>query len=53
MNSLRFRTIRTEEWFTIVYDFETKVQYAVSTGSYNRGILTMLVDSEGKPLLYK
>lgn len=36
----------------IVYHKETKVMYAVSAGNYNFGTFTLLVDEEGKPLLY-
>lgn len=36
----------------IVYHKETKVMYAVSNGDYNRGIFTLLVDADGKPLLW-
>lgn len=39
--------------FYIVYDNETKVMYAVSDGDYNRGVLTMLVNADGTPKLYK
>lgn len=42
---------QTADW-VIVYHNETKVMYTVSTGSYNRGTFTLLVDEEGKPLLY-
>ena len=37
----------------IVYDSTTGVQYWMSTSAYNSGTLTLLVDSEGKPLIYK
>ena len=37
----------------VVYHNETKVMYAVSAGGYNMGIFTLLVDRDGKPLLYK
>lgn len=33
----------------VVYDSETGVEYAVSKD----GLLTLLVDKEGKPLIYK
>lgn len=36
----------------IVYNSETKVEYAVSHGEYNKGTVTSLVDKDGKPLLY-
>lgn len=38
--------------YYIVYDKDTKVMYSVSNGVYNRGTLTLLVDADGKPLLY-
>lgn len=49
----RFVMISNGEFIDIYYDIETKVQYAVSDGVRNRGTVTMLVDSDGKPLLYK
>lgn len=39
--------------YCIVYDKYTKVMYAVSKGSYNRGCFTLLVDAKGNPLLYE
>ncbi len=51
-NNDRFITISREEYFYIVYDTTTKVEYTISDGSYNRGTFTLLVDAEGKPLLY-
>lgn len=36
----------------IVYDKETKVMYAVSNSSYNRGNFTLLVDENGNPKLW-
>lgn len=49
----RFVPISNGGIFDIYYDKETKVQYSVSRGSYNQGNLTVLVDAEGKPLLYQ
>lgn len=37
----------------IVYDKDTKVMYAVSSGGYNGGNFTMLVNADGSPKLYK
>lgn len=51
-NNDRFVKINSENKFYIVYDIKTKVEYAISNGDYNRGTLTLLVDAEGKPLLY-
>lgn len=49
----RFVFISDEENFYVCYDKITKVMYAVSDGYYNLGNITLLVDQEGKPLLYK
>jgi hypothetical protein len=37
----------------VVVDTETGVEYAVSTGAYNWGNMTVLVDETGKPLKWK
>ena len=39
--------------YSIVYHRETKVMYAISAGGYNSGDFTVMVDEEGKPLLYQ
>lgn len=49
----RFAYVNSEVYFDIYYDRETKVMYAVSTGQYNEGNIVMLVDANGKPLLYE
>ena len=36
----------------IVYDSQTNVEYWLSRDPYNSGSLTLLVDAEGKPLIY-
>ena len=36
----------------VVYHKETKVMYAVSAASYNRGTFTLLVNADGTPMLY-
>lgn len=43
---------KTDVWH-IVYHKDTKVMYAVSMGGYNRGTFTVLVDTEGKPMLWE
>lgn len=48
----RFVLIEKDRSWKIVYDRETKVMYAVSYGSSNRGTFTLLVDENGDPLLY-
>lgn len=37
------------KYFQIVYDKQTKVEYVISKD----GIFTLLVDADGKPLLYE
>lgn len=37
----------------IVYDTETKVMYTISDMPYNKGTMTLLVDENGKPKLWK
>ena len=39
--------------FHIVYHTETKVMYAVSDSGNNYGTVTLLVDADGKPLLWE
>lgn len=42
---------RTGKWL-IVADKETGVMYSVSNGGYNIGTFTLLVDENGKPLIW-
>lgn len=49
----RFVTVENAWQWRIVYDKETGVMYAVSLGTYNQGAFTLLVDAEGKPLIYE
>lgn len=48
----RFLTVEKYTSFIIVCDRNTDVLYAVSDGGYNSGNFTLLVDADGKPLLY-
>lgn len=48
-----FTTVSCQAKYQIVYDKETKVMYAMSDSSYNRGNFTMLVNADGTPKLYK
>lgn len=48
-----FIRISKEYGGDIVYDSRTGVQYWRSDGSYNHGTLTVLLDTDGKPLIYK
>lgn len=47
-----FVVVETVYGWTIVYHKETRVMYAVSYATYNSGNFTLLVDAEGKPLLW-
>ncbi len=53
VNESRFITIAEGPHFRVVYDTQTKVEYVISRGSYNQGTFTLLVDKDGKPLLYE
>lgn len=48
-----FVTVSDSFDYVVVYDRETKVMYAMSDGSYNRGSFVMLVNADGTPKLYK
>lgn len=48
-----FVEVEQTGYWKIVYHKETKVMYAVSCGSYNYGNLTVLVDADGKPMLWE
>jgi hypothetical protein len=48
----RFLTVQKWKNSSVVYDKETKVMYLV-VNIYNGGGITVLVDAEGKPLLYE
>lgn len=37
----------------VVYHKETKVMYVVSCDAYNNGTFTLLVDADGKPMLWE
>lgn len=39
--------------YNIVYHKQTKVMYVVSDVDYNRGNFTLLVNSDGTPMIYK
>ena len=49
----KFFTVSNESSFRVVYDKDTMVMYTVSEDKYNSGNLTLLVDKDGKPLLYQ
>ena len=48
-----FKTLFKEDGGYVVYDIRTGVQYWKSTGAYNYGSMTLLVDADGRPLIYE
>lgn len=52
-NISMFVLVEEGDGYMIVYHKDTNVMYAVSRGGYNNGNFTIMVDSEGNPLLYK
>lgn len=48
-----FITVEQARNWNIVYHNKTKVMYVVSNSAYNYGNFTLLVDADGKPMLYK
>lgn len=48
----RFVRVEYTSVWDIVADRETGVMYAVSRGMYNQGAFTLLVDADGKPLIW-
>ena len=43
---------QTSTW-RIVYQKDTRVMYAVSNGSYSQGSFTLLVNSDGTPMIWE
>lgn len=54
-NEVKSLFVIVEETATwcVVYDRETKVMYAVSDATYNRGTFTMLFNADGTPKLWR
>lgn len=48
-----FVIVESASSWHVVYHKDTKVMYAVSAGGYNSGTFTLLVDADGKPMLYE
>lgn len=53
VNASMFQEVENTGTWWVIADRETGVMYAVSRGMYNIGTFTLLVDAEGKPLIYK
>lgn len=49
----RFELVERASTWVVVADRETGVMYAVSSGMYNMGTFTMLMDEDGNPLIYE
>jgi len=48
-----FVEVETTTLWKVVYHKDTKVMYAVSDSNYNRDTFTLLVDADGKPMIYE
>ena len=51
-NSMFVKVENASDWW-VVYHKETKVMYVVSKSRYNYGNFTLMVDENGKPLLWQ
>ena len=52
-NTSRFVIVENALSWIVVYDKETLVMYTVSDFGEGRGFFNLLVDADGKPLLWK
>ena len=41
------------DYWRVVYHKDTKVMYIVSAGSYNRGTFTVMLNSDGTPMIWE
>lgn len=48
-----FVTIEEHWGYSLLYCKETGVMYWMSQGSYNVGVLTLLVNPDGSPMIYQ
>lgn len=48
-----FVKVEEGDTYIIVYHRGTKVMYVISDGIYNHGTFTVMLDANGKPLLYQ
>lgn len=53
LNTSMFVVIEYGEYWDVVYHKDTKVMYAVSSWGDGKGVFSLLVDADGKPLLYE
>lgn len=47
-----FITVETGWNYKVMYHKDTKVMYAVSYGTDNQGVFTLLVNADGTPMVY-
>ena len=52
-NTPMFCEVESAGSWRVVYHRDTKVMYVVSSGGYSTGVFTLMVDADGKPLLYE
>lgn len=52
-NPKRFVKVEDTWDYEIMVDRGTRVMYVMSNGSYNHGTFTLMVDENGKPLIWK
>lgn len=52
-NTSMFILVEQTLIWKVVYHKETKVMYAISDGGYNAGTFTLLVNSDGTPMIYE
>lgn len=48
-----FVKVEQGDMYRVVYHRGTKVMYVISDGTYNHGVFTVMLDANGKPLLYQ
>ena len=52
-NSSMFVMVENNYAWNVVYHKDTKVMYVISRGSHNQGTFTVMLDADGKPLLWE
>ena len=52
-NGSMFLKVEDGDGYFVVYHKETKVMYTISTGTYNLGNFTVLVNADGSPMLWE
>lgn len=52
-NRSMFVEVERTTYWSVLYHKDTKVMYVVSKGGYNSGNMTVMLDADGKPLLWE